>query len=135
MSLRRYQLEVTTPALTPEQIVEVEEEEISGEGESSGTDTAQLRGICEVKQISIDYTGAPEGSKVTVSDVVSGATILSVTGATDKTWRPVIAASKSVGGADSILSEVSLVAERFQVSIEEADPESSISCSVIVREG
>lgn len=134
MSLRRYKISVDAE-LTFAQIVELAEEEITGKEEAAGQTVTQLRGLCEVRSVTLSYTGAAAGTEVTVEDVVTGDTLLSVTGKTAKTYRPVIAANAAVGGAESKITELPLIAERVRVLVESADPGTSVNTFLVVREG
>lgn len=106
-----------------------------GEGEAATvTGYIELGTLSKVVAISVDFTGTPAGAELIITDSITKANVLSYTGNTDQTFRPVATANKSVGGGASTL-EVSPVAERLKVEIKKSVKTGSVKLTVIIDSG
>lgn len=104
-----------------------------GKGTAKGS--IELGTLSKVVSLSFDFTGLPVGTETKVTDAITGANVLSYTGNTDQTFRPVAAANKAVGGAASALTEVAPVAERLKIEIAKGDPAGTLKVTTIIDSG
>ena len=124
-------------------------------GSASAAGSIQLRGVCEVYAVALDYTSLPATADVTVTDGAGiGGTVLSRSNSnTDATLYPRAAASKSADGSSSStarspygtppqadgsassLTEVVPVAETLSIAVAQGNPGGTLKVTAYVREG
>jgi hypothetical protein len=106
-------------------------------GSASVAGSIQLRGVCEVYAVALNYTSLPATADVTITDGAGiGGTILSRSNSnTDATLYPRAVASKSADGSASSLTEVVPVAEALSIAVAQGNPGGTLRVTAYVREG